>query len=129
MCRRMECQIGYKEEKLAFMAIGALLGVKILRRNAEHVVTLNANTMKHRLPRRRRFVFRSMSLSLGLSGVGCHNQILAYRRLSRHLCYACAWALRHPDQREPHLKGRSRSHSIRRRPVVCRLKLCYNAKF
>ena len=35
---------------LAFMAIGALLGVKILRRNAEHVVTLDANTMKHWLP-------------------------------------------------------------------------------
>jgi hypothetical protein len=30
---------------LAFVAGGALLGVKILRRNAKHVVTLNANTM------------------------------------------------------------------------------------
>ena len=40
-------------EGLALVAIGALLGVKILRRNAEHVVTLNANTMKNRLPWRR----------------------------------------------------------------------------
>jgi hypothetical protein len=52
------------------MATGALLGVKILRRNAEHVVTLNANTMKHGLPRRRRFVFRGVGL--GLSGFVCH---------------------------------------------------------
>jgi hypothetical protein len=52
------------------MAGGALLGVKILRRNAEHVVTLNANTVKDRLPGRRGFVFRGMSL--GLRGFGCH---------------------------------------------------------
>lgn len=49
MCRRLECQIGYSPKKLAFMAIGALLGVKILRRNTEHVVTLNANAMENRL--------------------------------------------------------------------------------
>jgi len=61
-CMRMECQIGYSRENLTFMATGALLGVKILRRNAEHVVTLDANTMKHRLPRRRRFVFWGMRL-------------------------------------------------------------------
>jgi hypothetical protein len=99
----MECQFGYKEEKLAFMAIGALLGVKILRRNAEHVVTLNANTMKHRLPRRRRFVFRSMSL--GLSGFGCHNQTLAYRRLSRHSRCACAWPCGIPAEGSRILRG------------------------
>jgi len=44
------------------MAAGALFGVKILRRNAEHIVTLDANTMKHRLPGRRRFVFRGVGL-------------------------------------------------------------------
>jgi hypothetical protein len=49
----MECQMRYSPENLAFMAIGALLGVKILRRNAEHIVTLDANTMEHRLSRRR----------------------------------------------------------------------------
>ena len=98
MCRRMECQIGYKEEKLAFMAIGALLGVKILRRNAEHVVTLDANTMKHWLPRRRGFVFRGMRL--WLRGFGCHKQILAYRRASQHLCCACAPGLWHPRRRD-----------------------------
>jgi hypothetical protein len=56
--------------KLFFTAVAALLGVKILRRNAEHVVTLNANTMKRRLPRRRGFVFRGMGLRL--SGFVCH---------------------------------------------------------
>jgi hypothetical protein len=75
ICRGMECHIGYSRKVLAFMAIGALLGVKILRRNAEHVVTLDANTMKHWLPRRRGFVFRGMGL--GLRGFGCHKQILA----------------------------------------------------
>jgi len=49
----MECQMRYSRENLAFMAIGALLGVKILRRNTKHVVTLDANTMEHRLSRRR----------------------------------------------------------------------------
>lgn len=52
------------------MATGALLGVKILRRNPEHVVTLDANTMKDRLPRRRRFVFRVMGL--WCYGFVCH---------------------------------------------------------
>ena len=60
------------------MAIGALLGVKILRRNTEHVVTLDANTMKDRLPWRRSFVFRGMGL--GPSRFGCHEEILAYWR-------------------------------------------------
>ena len=66
----MERQIGYQPEPLAFMAIGTLLGVKILRRNAEHVVTLNANTMKYGLPRCGRIVFGGVVL--GLSGFGCH---------------------------------------------------------
>jgi hypothetical protein len=94
MCRRAEYQIGYKWRKLALMAIGALLGVKILRRNAEHVVTLNANTMKNGLPRRRRFVFRGVGL--GLSGFGCHTEILAYWRASQHFCVcsvpAASWS-------------------------------------
>src|ERR1700733_7279224 len=91
------------------MAVGALLGVKILRRNAEHVVTLDANTMKHRFPRRRRFVFRGMGL--GLSGFVCHKQILAYRWVPQHLCCVCASGIRHPGRMAPHLNGRSRSHS------------------
>jgi hypothetical protein len=70
------------------MATGALLCVKILRRNAEHVVTLNANTMKNGLPRRRSFVFRG----IGLGGFGCHAQILAYRRPSQHSCRVRAGA-------------------------------------
>jgi len=89
MCRRLEYQIGNRRDELAFMATGALFGVKILRRNAEHVVTLNANTMKNGLPRRRSFVFRGMGLGLGLSGFGCHKQILAYWRPSQHICRAC----------------------------------------
>jgi hypothetical protein len=76
MCGRLEYQIGNRLEELAFMATGALFGVKILRRNAEHVVTLNANTMKNGLPWRRSFVFRGMGF--GLSGFVCHKQILAY---------------------------------------------------
>jgi len=78
------------------MATGALLGVKILRRNAEHVVTLDAHTMKHGLPRRRRFVFRGMGL--GLRGFVCHKGILAYRRASQHPCCACAPGSRHPGR-------------------------------
>ena len=64
------------------MAIGALLGVKILRRNAEHVVTLNANAMKNRLSWRRSIVFRAVSLRLRRF-VG-HERILAYWRASQH---------------------------------------------
>src|SRR5580692_1372124 len=94
----MECQLGYSAEILAFMATWALLGVKIFRRNAEHVVTLNANTMKHRLPRSRRFVFWGMRL--GLIGFGCHKQILAYRRASQHPCCWCASGQRHPPRRD-----------------------------
>jgi hypothetical protein len=54
----------------ALMAIGALLGVKIFRRDAKHVVTLNANTVKHRFSRRRSFMFRGVRS--GLSGFICH---------------------------------------------------------
>jgi len=77
-------QAEYGPKNLAFMAVRALLGVKILRRDAKHVVTLDANTMQHRFPGRRRFVFRGMGL--GLSGFVCHKQILAYRRPSQHTC-------------------------------------------
>src|SRR5216683_1408671 len=94
----MECQLGSSAEILAFMAIGALLGVKIFRRNAEHVVTLDANTMKHRLPRSRRFVF--WGIRLGLIGFGYHKQILAYRRASQHPCCGCASRPRHPGRRD-----------------------------
>jgi hypothetical protein len=64
-----------RRENLTFMAVGALFGVKILRRYAEHVVTLDANPMQYGLPRLRGFVFRSV----GLRWVrfGCHKQILA----------------------------------------------------
>ena len=94
-CRRMECQIGYSRENLTFMATGALLGVKILRRNAEHVVTLDANTMKHRLPWRGGFVFRRVGL--GLRGFGSHDRILTYRRASPHPLSECASGMRHPE--------------------------------
>src|SRR5579872_4702602 len=68
---------------LALMAGGALLGVKILRRDAEHVVTLNANTMKNGLPGRRSMVLRVVRLRL--RRIGWHIQILAYRRAPQHL--------------------------------------------
>lgn len=76
-CRKMRIQDRKQlEKKLSLMATGTLLGVKILRRYAEHVVTLDAHTVKHRLPGRRGFMFRVMRL--GLSGFVCHRQILAY---------------------------------------------------
>src|SRR5882762_1767798 len=50
---------------LAFMAVGALLGVKIFGCHAKHVVTLYANTVKSRLSRRRSFLLGSMRLWLG----------------------------------------------------------------
>ena len=84
ICRSMGCLIGYRAAQLAFVAVGALLGVKIFRRNAEHIVTLNANTMEHGLPRRRRFVFRGVGL--WLSGFVCHGQILTYWRAWQHPC-------------------------------------------
>ncbi len=60
---------------LTLMATGTLFSVKIFRRNAEHVVTLDAHAMKNRLSRHRSFVFRSVSLSwIRLSR---HEQILA----------------------------------------------------
>jgi hypothetical protein len=64
------------------MATGALFRVKILRRDAEHVVTLNANTMENRLPWCGGFVFRGMGL--GLSGFVGHTRILAQWRATQH---------------------------------------------
>ena len=52
-------------ENLTLMAVGALLGIKIFRRNAKHVVTLDAHPMEHCLPRRRSLVLRGVSLCLG----------------------------------------------------------------
>jgi hypothetical protein len=56
--RRIECSY----EDLTFMTIGTLLCIKIFRRNAEHIVTLDAHAMKNWLPRCRSLVFRGMSL-------------------------------------------------------------------
>ena len=57
------------------MTVGTLLGVKIPRRYAEHVVTLNAHTVKDGLTRRRRLMLGIVGL--GRSGLVCHKQILA----------------------------------------------------
>jgi hypothetical protein len=62
-------------EDLTLMTIGALLGVKIFRQNAEHIVTLDANTVEHWLSRRRSFLLRGMNLCL--VWLGSHEQILA----------------------------------------------------
>ena len=62
---------------LAFMAVGALLGVKIFGWHAEHVVTLYTNTVKSRLSRRRSFLLWNMRLWLGRFRT--HNGILAQR--------------------------------------------------
>ena len=60
---------------LTLMTVRALLGVKIFRRDAKHVVTLDAHTMERGLPWCRSFMLRGMGLCGGwLSG---HGQILA----------------------------------------------------
>jgi hypothetical protein len=69
-------KIEQEENRLALVAIGALLGVEIFRRNTEHVVTLNANAMKSRLSRRRSLMF--CSVRLGLRGFCAHGEILAH---------------------------------------------------
>jgi hypothetical protein len=65
------------------MAIGALFCVKILRCNAKHVVTLNANAMENRLPRRRSVMFRGVFLRL--ARLDRHAQILAQHSKTQHL--------------------------------------------
>ena len=64
------------------MAIGALFRVKIFRRNAEHIVTLDANAVEHWLPRRRSFLFRGMSLRW--ARFSSHEQILAQQWATQH---------------------------------------------
>lgn len=59
----------------ALMAIGALFGVEIFRRNSEHVVTLDAYPVQNRLPRLRRLVFGGLGLRLGR--FGAHGGILS----------------------------------------------------
>jgi hypothetical protein len=56
------------------MAIGALLGVKIFRRNPEHVVTLDANAVEDWLPKRRGLRF---CMRLRLDRLSWHSEILA----------------------------------------------------
>jgi hypothetical protein len=106
--------------KLAFVAVGALLGVKILRRNAKHIVTLNANTMKNRLSRRRRFVF--CAVCLRLRWFGCHNQILAYRRHRSIHAVRALHASGIPGGGSRIFEGRKRSQLTVVRPFVRRLK-------
>jgi len=102
------------------MAAGALFGVKILRRNTEHVVTLDANTMQDRLPRRRGFVFRGMGLRL--SWFSGHRQILAQgshphtRKVGAGAAASWRTGCRISN-------GCSRTPN-RRRSLVCRLELC-----
>lgn len=62
-------------EDLTFAAIGALFGFKIFRQNAEHIVTLCANTVEYWLSRRRSFLLRDMHLRL--VRLGSHERILA----------------------------------------------------
>jgi hypothetical protein len=127
----MEYQIGYKvgygrefkPSGSAFMAIRALLGVKIFRRDAEHVVTLNANTVKHRFPRRRSFMFRGVRS--GLSRFICHKinfttmAVIATPLQERVRAVYCI-----PSGCRRILLGAAGVVQIRRRPVVCRLNLC-----
>lgn len=76
----IQSRVAVNVETLAFVAGGALLGVEIFRRNAEHVVTLNAYAMENGLSRRRRLVFGVVGL--GLSGFVCHKRILSHPRAS-----------------------------------------------
>ena len=86
---------------LSFMAVGALLSVKIFGWHAEHVVTLYANTVKSRLSRRRSFLLWNMRLWLGRFRT--HNGILAQRCATRNPGRALGlW--RHPGWIAAHLK-------------------------
>ena len=60
---------------LTLMAVGALFRVIILGHYAEHVITLGADAVQGRLPRRRSFLLWSMSLRLGRFRI--HDEILA----------------------------------------------------
>ena len=76
---------GLDSEDLALMTIRALFGVKIFRRNAKHVVTLDANAMDERLSWRRSLMFWGMSLRLVRF---CrHKEILAQQQATQH--YGC----------------------------------------
>jgi hypothetical protein len=53
-----------------FVAVGAVLGFEILRRNAKHVVALDADAMQHR------GLLGVAGLGFGFGGFLCHTQIL-----------------------------------------------------
>jgi len=76
----------------AFVAIGALLCVVVLRRHPEHVVTLNANSVKKGLFRVHGFVF---GLVRRLGRLAAHVWILARGRV-----IACAAFRQSPCPRE-----------------------------
>ena len=64
MCRLEECAGG----RLPLMTIGALFSVEVLRRDAEHVVALNADAMQHWLSGRRNVMLRRLGRISGLLG-------------------------------------------------------------
>lgn len=75
-----------RSPSLALVAVGALLGVEIFRRNTKHVVTLDANAMQNGLPRRRSFQFVSMRLRR--CRFICHGEILAQQQATRQEWHA-----------------------------------------
>ena len=64
--------------ELTFMAVGALLCVKVFWCHPKHVITLNAHAVQDRLALGRRLMLRRMSLLAGRFWV--HSEILAQER-------------------------------------------------
>jgi hypothetical protein len=68
--------------ELTFMAVGALLRVKMFWCHPKHVITLNAHAVQDRLALGRSLMLRRMAL-LAVRFLG-HNEILAQERLSQN---------------------------------------------
>ena len=68
--------------ELAFVTGGALLCIKPIRRDAKHVVALDANTVENRAYNRRRRTgsFRIQKVSLGGGGFDRHELIVTHGR-------------------------------------------------
>ncbi len=87
----------------AFMAIGALLGFVVVRRDAEHVVALDADAVDNRLGRVLGLAFRLLRLA--------HKVILTYRgNLDSQACSTAAGARKlhrqsAPQKRKKQLDG------------------------
>ena len=81
------------------MAVWALLGVKIIRCNTKHLVTLNANTVDGWLSQRWGFQLGCMRLGR----VGTHAEIVAQHRATLNPRALGCVGEQHPGQSDEHL--------------------------